>query len=345
MNRYARRSLIGLLAGALSGVILVLTLPEHLAGLLLSMVVGIGYTTALRPAQGAYAQSMMMAAASGIVLWGGISIILLPLLSGQPPQWTAQGMRLFFPALVGWVLYGASLGLLVQGMSDLATHLLGPEYDPPLPECVIETRIVIVGGGFAGMTTVQHLERLCGDDPTVSLTLVSDSNSLLFTPMLAEVAGGSLEPMHICTPLRPSLRRTHVVYGQVEHIDMEKKQLLLAAEVPSSHQSEVVFDHLVLAVGSVSNYLGVPGVEETAFDFKSVTDAIRIRGHVLDMLELADREPDPAQRRAMLTFVVAGAGFAGAELAGALNDFVRGALFSYPSLQRPDVLVVVVHSR
>jgi NADH dehydrogenase len=126
---------------------------------------------------------------------------------------------------------------------------------------------------------------------------------------------------------------------------MEKKRLLLAAEAPSSHQSEVVFDHLVLAVGSVSNYLGVPGVEETAFDFKSVTDAIRIRGHVLDMLELADREPDPAQRRAMLTFVVAGAGFAGAELAGALNDFVRGALFSYPNLAPDDVQVIVVHSR
>src|SRR3989454_5405335 len=152
MNTYVRRGLIGLLAGVISGVILVLTLPEHLAGLLLGSIVGIGSTVAFRPAPQAYAQGAMRAAAGGIVLWGGVSIILLPLLSGQPPQWTVQGMRLLFPALVGWVLYSASLGLLVQGMSDLATHLLGPEYDPPEPSRVIETRIVIVGGGFAGMT-------------------------------------------------------------------------------------------------------------------------------------------------------------------------------------------------
>jgi NADH dehydrogenase len=144
MNRYLRRSLIGLLAGVLSGVILAITLPDHLTGLLLGILVGIGYTTAFRPDQKVYAQGMMMAAGFGIVLWGGVSVILLPLLSGQPPQWTAQGMRLLFPALVGWVLYGASLGLLVQGMSDLATHLLGPAYDPPEPSRIIETRIVIV---------------------------------------------------------------------------------------------------------------------------------------------------------------------------------------------------------
>src|SRR5258708_632357 len=344
MNTYVRRGLIGLLAGVLSGVILVLTLPEYLAGLLLGMIVGLCYTVAFRPAPQAYAPSAMMAATGSIVLWGGVSLLLLPLLSGQPPQWTAQGMRQLFPALVGWVLSGASLGLLVQGLSDLATHVLGPEYEAPEPLRVVETRIVIVGGGFAGITTAEHLEHLFGADPTVSFTLVSASNSLLFTPMLAEVAGGSLEPMHICTPLRTSLRRTHVVYGQIEHIDVEQKRLLLAPEAYSSQQSDVRFDHLVLAVGSVSNFLGLKGVEETAFDFKSVTDAMRIRGHVLTLLELADREPDPARRKAMLTFMIVGAGFAGAELAGALNDLVRGALFSYPNLTPADVNVVVVHA-
>jgi NADH dehydrogenase len=344
MNTYGRRSLIGLLAGACSGVILLLTLPDSPVGLLLGSVVGICFTLAFRPAPKAYAQCVMMAAVGGLVLWIGISLFFLPLLSGQPPQWTAQGMRLLFPALVGWVLYGASLGLLVQGLSDLAMHVLGPEYERPKPSPVIETRIVIVGGGFAGMATAEHLERRFGADPTVSFTLVSASNSLLFTPMLAEVAGGSLEAIHICAPLRTSLRRTHVVYGQVEHIDVEQKRLLLAPEGHSAQQSEVPFDHLVLAVGSVSNFLGLKEVEKIAFDFKSVADAMRIREQALHLLELADREPDPARRKEMLTFVIVGAGFAGAELAGALNDLVRGALFSYPNLTPADVQVMVVHA-
>ena len=112
-----------------------------------------------------------------------------------------------------------------------------------------------------------------------------------------------------------------------------------------SCRSEFAYDQLVLALGAVSNYLGLTNVQKLAFDFKSLVDAIRIRNHVIEMFERADREKDPAARRSLLTFVIAGGGFAGAELAGSLNDSARGILADYPNLRREDVRVLLVHSR
>ena len=100
-----------------------------------------------------------------------------------------------------------------------------------------------------------------------------------------------------------------------------------------SCRSELAYDQLVLALGAVSNYLGLTNVQKLAFDFKSLVDAIRIRNHVIEMFERADRENDPAVRKSLLTFVIAGGGFAGVELAGSLNDFARGILADYPNLQ------------
>jgi NADH dehydrogenase len=188
----------------------------------------------------------------------------------------------------------------------------------------------------------------------VSITLISDSNALLFTPMLAEVAGSSLEATHITNPLRTSLRRTNVIRNKAVAIDMQKRTVQLAPDVPLSTGTapsvnttghEVPFDHLVLALGAVSNYLGLDHVKAMAFDFKSLGDAMRIRNHVIDLFERADDEPPSPVRQAMLTFVVAGGGFAGAELAGALNDFARGMLAYYPNITPEEVRVILVHSR
>jgi NADH dehydrogenase len=348
MSRLSRRVLIGIPAGALAGVALVMMLAHPLPVLMIAALVGAGYSASLNPTKGTYVDNLMAGAALGIPLWGLISVVAIPVVAGRQPEWNAEQIRAEFPALIGWVIYGAVLGLLTQALNDVAARVWGSEAMSDRGGEPEKTRVVILGGGFAGMHTAERLEQEFRANPGVSLTLISETNALLFTPMLAEVAGSSLEPTHISTPLRSSLHRTEFIRGKVERINLETRRVFLSSDLASGETSalrEVPYDHLVFALGAVSNYLGMANLEKYSFNFKSLLDAIRIRNHVIEMFERADREEDPAQRRALLTFVIAGGGFAGAELAGALNDYGHGILADYPKLHKEEFSVVLVHSR
>jgi NADH dehydrogenase len=347
MERIVRRSLIGLLAGAIASVALLPALDNLWGAFLLALALGCAFAITTEPTRHAYVDTVMTAGALGVPLWGVVSVIALPLLAGQMPEWSAEQMRQHFPALVGWVLYGLVLAVVTQALGDVVERVFGPEPSQKPASTGLAKRILILGGGFAGMKTAECLEQQLRKNPSASISLVSETNALLFTPMLAEVAGSSLEPSHISTPLRTTLHRTEFVRARVSSIDLENKRVILDVELGSSDscRRELTYDHLVLGLGSVSNYLGLSNVEKLAFDFKSLTDAIKIRNRVIDMFERADRENEPAVRKALLTFVIAGGGFAGVELAGALNDFARGILADYPNLHREDVRVLLVHAR
>lgn len=177
-----RRSLLGLLAGAAASVALAPALGHPLLSVAWSVGVGAIYSASLQPTRHAYVDNLMTGAALGIPLWGLISVIAIPLLSGQMPEWSAEQMRAHFPSLVAWVSYGGLLGLILQGLTDFAERVFGPEVEEQSPAPEEKKRIVILGGGFAGMRAAECLEKQFEGNNTVSIILVNDTNALLFSP-------------------------------------------------------------------------------------------------------------------------------------------------------------------
>jgi NADH dehydrogenase len=207
----------------------------------------------------------------------------------------------------------------------------------------MKRRIVILGGGFGGIYAARGLEKLLGHREDIEITLLSDENFLLFTPMLPEVVSSSIEAGHIISPIRAFFRRVRFLNTQVSSIDLPRR-VVVAAHCPRCNSRELAFDHLVLALGSATHFHGIPGVHEYAHPMKTLGDAMALRNHIISVFEHADMEPEPAMRRAMLTFVVAGGGFAGAETVAELHDFARTASRFYSNVEPNEVKVIVVHS-
>ncbi len=205
------------------------------------------------------------------------------------------------------------------------------------------TRIIILGGGFGGLYTAMRLERTLARDPDIEITIVNRENFFLFTPMLHEVAASDLDMTHIVNPIRKLLRRVHFFHGDVEHIDLANKRVGVR-HGHEQHGHELEYDHLVLALGSITNFYGLPGLSERALTMKSLGDAIHLRNHMIANLEEADFECCPKVREPLLNFVVAGGGFAGAETIAGMNDFLREAVEFYPHLKEDMLRVVLVHA-
>src|SRR4051812_49206681 len=187
--------------------------------------------------------------------------------------------------------------------------------------------VVIAGGGFGGAMAARELERILPRQST-RLVLVNDANFMLYTPFLPEAAAGTLEPRHVVTPLREILNRTYLRLGSITAHDPVAKTVELRTR--EGEVEQLPYDQLLLALGSVSRTLPVPGLAEHAIGFKGLADAIWLRNHVIETLEAANASEDAARREELLTYVFVGGGYAGLEALAELQDFAADAMDSYP---------------
>jgi NADH dehydrogenase len=187
--------------------------------------------------------------------------------------------------------------------------------------------VVIAGGGFGGAMAARELERIMPPQST-RLVLVNETNFLLYTPFLPEAAAGTLEPRHVVTPLREILDRTYLRLGSIVGHDPVARTVELRTR--EGDIEPLSYDQLLVALGSVSRVLPVPGLSEHAIGFKSLADAIWLRNHVIETLEAANATEDPARRDELLTYVFVGGGYAGLEALAELQDFAADAIERYP---------------
>jgi NADH dehydrogenase len=203
-----------------------------------------------------------------------------------------------------------------------------------------KTRVLILGGGFGGVYTALEFEKR--RDPDFEITMVSEENFFLFTPMLHEVAASDLDLTHIVNPVRKILRHVNFINCEVQSIDLAHRTITILHGL-DRHLHVLEFDHLVFALGSVTNFYKIPGLEERAATMKSLGDAIDLRNTLIAHLEEANTDCAVNNREPLLTFVVAGGGFAGVETVGSIKDFLHDALPYYPNLRPEMIKVVLVH--
>ena len=212
--------------------------------------------------------------------------------------------------------------------------------------------IVIAGGGFGGLFAARTLERALPSH-AARITLIDSDNFMLYTSLMPGAAGGTLEPRHVVVPLRSELRSTDIRLGRIVAADPDRKVVTVLAPDPGSAPGgdpgdgvyEMPYDHLVVALGSISRTAPVPGLAEHAVGFKTLADAIALRNRILRTLEIAEGTDDPEERRAQLTYVFSGAGYAGVEALSELQDLAADALDRYPRCRLHGMRWIMVEAR
>ncbi|HEY8109686.1 MAG TPA: FAD-dependent oxidoreductase, partial [Candidatus Nitrosotenuis sp.] len=204
-------------------------------------------------------------------------------------------------------------------------------------------RILVLGGGFAGIDCTRALESNFKKDKEAEITLVSEDNFLLFTPMLPQVASGMIETRHIVMPTRQLCKKARFYEGKVKNIDPYGKRVTLYG-TNEKRGISLDYDYLVVALGSQTNFFGNKSVEIYAYTMKTLNDAVVLRNRVIDMLEQAENETDPILRQSLLTFVIVGGGFAGIETAGELLDFMHDAKKHYPHIHENEIKVIILEA-
>jgi NADH:quinone reductase (non-electrogenic) len=280
--------------------------------------------------------------------------------------------RNFFTIMIGWLIIHLVYGVIVGVVSSLLSIRFGSRYrcskcdisfsridsyqkhiklvhgDIPIQQ----KRILILGGGFAGIQVLMHLQEAFQNDIGVDLTLVSRDNFFLFTPMLPEVSSGMIETRNIVTPIRAFCNRARFYEADIDAIDLQNKFVVISHALgrqsnPSGRRSHILkFDYLVIALGNETNFFGVENVIKNSFTIKTIGDAIVLRNHVINMLEQADIEHEDVDlRKGLMTFVVVGGGFSGVETVGELNDFIRESIkLFYHNINEADARVVLISS-
>ena len=203
-------------------------------------------------------------------------------------------------------------------------------------------KVVILGGGFAGLYAGLELEKGLSKRANVDVTLINRENFFLFTPMLHEVAAGDLDAINIVNPVRKLLRRVSFYEAKALKIDLHNKTITIEHGF-DEHTHELHYDQIILALGSTTRFFDLPGVEEHALTMKSLTDAVRLRDQLIALMEETDTKCAGGDRRDLLSVVVAGAGFAGVETLASINDFLRHSIQSYRNLSECDLRLTLIH--